>query len=207
MSKANESFKPDFLIEDSLIAQGFGVIAGTDEAGRGPIAGPVVSAAVVLNPQDIPEGLNDSKKLSPKRREAMFDRIMSTALAVGVAEVSAGEIDRINIRRASLESMRLAVTRLAVQPHHVLVDGDSVPPGLEMAATAVIKGDARSLSIAAASIIAKVTRDRIMEQACRTWPGYGFSRHAGYGTAEHLAAIEALGPTPIHRMTFRPLCR
>lgn len=186
------------------MSRGFDPVAGTDEVGRGPLCGPVVSAAVILDPANIPEGLHDSKKLSKKRREELFEAILATS-TVAVASISAREIDRTDIRRASLESMRRAVAALAVRPAHVLVDGNALPPGLGVPATAIVKGDARSVSISAASIVAKVIRDRAMAEACLQYPGYGLSKHAGYGTPEHLEAIASLGPTPIHRMSFKPL--
>ena len=199
-----ESFTPDFSFEVALIGKGARLVAGTDEVGRGPLAGCVLSAAVILDPERIPQGLNDSKKLSAKRREELFEEICATA-TVSYASVSAYEIDQTDIRKASLESMRLAVARLEKRPDHVLVDGNAIPPNLGIPATFIIKGDARSASISAAAIVAKVVRDRMMKEACLQYPGYGFSKHAGYGTAEHLEAIARLGPTPIHRMSFRPL--
>ena len=191
---------PDFSIEDSYP----GPIAGVDEAGRGPWAGPVVAAAVVLARGDVPAGLDDSKKLSAKRRAALFDKIMEQAW-VGVGIGSVEEIDRINIARANDLAMERAVRALDVAPVFLLIDGRWVPPALCGQAEAVVKGDARSLSIAAASIIAKVTRDRIMADLDRECPGYGWSRNQGYGTAEHTAALERLGVTPHHRRSFRPV--
>lgn len=196
---------PDFSFEAALLGRGALHVAGTDEAGAGPLAGSVVAAAVVLDPQRIPAGLNDSKKLTAKTRERLFDEILSAALAIGVASVSAREIDRTDIRKARLEAMRRAVAALCVAPGHVLVDGNASPSGLRVPHTCLVKGDSRSVSIAAASVVAKVLRDRAMAEADRHYPGYGFARHSGYGTAEHLKAIAALGPTPLHRMTFRPL--
>ncbi|ORE97633.1 ribonuclease HII [Aurantimonas sp. 22II-16-19i] len=195
---------PDFERERQLISLGQRFVAGVDEAGRGPLAGPVTAAAVILDPDDIPDGLDDSKALTAERREELFVRILQTA-TVASACASAAEIDRYNIRGATLIAMRRAVAALGVAPDHVLVDGRDVPPGCRCQASAVIGGDAASLSIAAASIVAKVVRDRMMRRACLAFPGYGFSEHKGYGTAAHLAAIAANGPSPLHRMTFSPL--
>jgi ribonuclease HII len=179
-------------------------VAGVDEAGRGPLAGPVVAAAVILDWNAIPGGLNDSKALSAKRREKLFQEIMDTAI-VSIASSSATEIDRTNILKASLDAMRRAVAGLAIQPGFVLVDGRDMPEGLACPGRSIIKGDARSQSIAAASIIAKVMRDRMMAQAHDQFPAYGFDRHSGYGTAQHLEAIRQFGPCPLHRMSFIPL--
>lgn len=196
---------PDFSIETALIAQGSGPVAGTDEAGRGPLAGPVMAAAVILDPQQIPAGLDDSKRLTERRREALFDAIVEQAHAVSFAWVAAPGIDRLNIRQASLEAMRRAVVSLSILPRHVIVDGRDVPPGLPCPATALVKGDARALSIAAASIVAKVARDRMMQRCDVSLPGYGFAAHKGYGSAMHVEAIRRLGPTLLHRLSFEPL--
>jgi len=179
-------------------------VCGVDEVGAGPLAGPVLAAAVILDPDRIPSGLNDSKKLSPKKREQCFETILQTA-TIAFASVSAREIDRTDIRKARMTAMTRAVKGLAITPAHVLIDGNLIPDDLDLPSTAVIKGDSKSVSIAAASIVAKVVRDRCMARACTIYPGYGFSNHAGYGTADHLKAIVALGPTPLHRMSFRPL--
>lgn len=195
---------PDFSMEGAARRRGLWPVAGTDEAGRGPLAGPVVAAAVVLDPDNIPPGLNDSKQLSAARREALFALILQSAV-VSVASSSPGRIDVIDIRKASLDAMRRAVAGLEVAPKLVLADGRDVPPGLCCAASAVVKGDARSLSIAAASIVAKVMRDRMMARADATFPGYGFAIHAGYATEVHRKAIQAIGPCRLHRMSFRPL--
>ncbi|MDO6962638.1 ribonuclease HII [Rhizobium alvei] len=195
---------PSFRFEEAARLDGFRIIAGTDEAGRGPLAGPVVASAVILDPANVPEGLNDSKQLSAEKRAQIYDGILATA-DVAVVSVSAATIDRTDIRKASLLAMRRAVESLTRRPDFLLVDGRDVPPGLPCMGRAVIKGDALSLSIAAASIVAKVTRDRMMEEAGRLYPRYGFERHAGYATAEHRKAIEKFGPCPIHRMSFRPL--
>ncbi len=194
----------DFSLELAARSAGHWPVAGTDEAGRGPLAGPVVAAAVILDADNIPNGLNDSKKLSLKQREILFEMIMATA-HVSIASSGPRLIDEINILRASLDAMRRAVAGLPVKPAHVLVDGRDVPKGLSCSGKAVIKGDSRSVSIAAASIIAKVTRDRMMERAGLVYPAYGFAKHAGYGTKQHRDAIVTDGPCPLHRMSFRPL--
>ncbi|MBL0370753.1 ribonuclease HII [Rhizobium sp. KVB221] len=199
-----EAPRPTFLIEEGLMRDGYEMVCGLDEAGRGPLAGPVVASAVILDPHNIPDGLHDSKQLTAARREHLFELILASA-EVAVASVSPAEIDRTNILRASLEAMRRAALSLHRRPHFALIDGRDVAPGLPCPAKALIKGDARSLSISAASIVAKVTRDRIMSAAGKTFPGYGFELHAGYGTQVHRDAINALGPCAIHRMTFRPL--
>ena len=182
---------------------GFMPVAGVDEAGRGPLAGPVVAGAVILDPARIPEGLNDSKQLTATRRDALYAEILATS-DVSVASLSAGSIDRVNILRASLEAMRRAVASLPRTPRFVLVDGRDVPVGLACPGRALVKGDARSFSIAAASIVAKVTRDRMMQAAGISYPQYGFEQHAGYATRVHRAAISEHGPCPIHRITFSP---
>jgi ribonuclease HII len=180
-------------------------VAGVDEAGRGPLAGPVVAAAVILDPGGRWDGLNDSKQVSAENREALYARVICEARAFAWAVVGPRTIDRLNIRRASLEAMRRAVARLRVTPSLVLVDGHESVPGMTLPQQAVIGGDATMLSIAAASILAKVVRDRIMERLDRVWPGYGFARHKGYGTAEHLDAIARLGPCRLHRYSFTPV--
>lgn len=195
---------PDFLHEQKLIARGYKHVAGMDEAGRGPLAGPVVAAAVILDPANIPDGLNDSKTLSAKRREQLFEEILAAAV-VGIAVSSAIEIDRTDIRKASLRAMVRASQALAVKADYGLVDGRDIPPGLACHAMALIKGDARSQSIAAASIIAKVCRDRMMIRAAEIYPAYSFEKHKGYGSVLHIEAIKRHGPCPLHRMSFRPL--
>nr|WP_245396655.1 ribonuclease HII [Jiella sonneratiae] len=187
-----------------MLGLGRRFVAGIDEAGRGPLAGPVTAAAVILDPNDIPDGLDDSKALTAERREALFVKILATA-TVASACASAAEIDRFNIRGATLIAMRRALAALGAAPDHALVDGRDVPPGCPCEASAVIGGDAACLSIAAASIVAKVVRDRMMRRACLAFPGYGFSRHMGYATAAHLEAIALLGPSPLHRMSFSPM--
>ncbi|MEI6574096.1 MAG: ribonuclease HII [Alphaproteobacteria bacterium] len=201
--KMTRQSAPDYSREALYQARGLGPVAGVDEAGRGPLAGPVVVAACILDPDAIPEGLNDSKKLTSARRTILFDRIRATSQSA-IVIISARVIDETNIRAATLKGMVEAVHALPVKPGAVLVDGRDWP-NMPCVGEAVIKGDALSLSIAAASILAKVTRDRLMHQANTFWPGYGFDHHAGYGTATHLEAIAKHGPTPIHRMSFAPL--
>ena len=204
---------PDYALETRLAALHGGPVAGVDEAGRGPWAGPVVAAAVVLDPTRLPSALlsrlDDSKALKPAAREAILAELQEAAsrglarLGVGRAEVE--EIDRVNILQASLAAMGRAIATLTgPAPAAVLVDGNRLPQ-LTCPAEAVVKGDARSLSIAAASIVAKVTRDREMAALAARFPGYGWERNQGYGTAEHQAALEALGVTPAHRRSFRPV--
>jgi ribonuclease HII len=176
-----------------------------DEAGRGPLAGPVVAAAVVLAPDRRWDGLDDSKKLAPDVREEIFARVLNEARAFSWAVLGPRAIDRSNILRASLEAMRRAVGRLRIAPDLVLVDGDYPVPGIVCHQRAVVDGDARLLSIAAASVVAKVVRDRIMGRLDRVWPLYGFARHKGYGTPEHLAALASHGPCPLHRYSFAPV--
>ncbi len=182
---------------------GFSAIAGVDEAGRGPWAGPVVAAAVVLNPDDFPDGLNDSKKLTEARREALFDAIHACA-HVGIGIADEAKIDELNILHASLAAMADAVENLPAAADFALIDGNKLAP-LPCPGKTVVKGDGKSLSIAAASIIAKVTRDRMMRDLAETYPGYGFERHKGYGTAQHQSALAELGPCPHHRKSFAPI--
>ncbi len=195
---------PDFQVEAGLLARGVWPVAGIDEAGRGPLAGPVAAAAVILNPRQIPGGIHDSKLLSAAAREEVYTLIMGQALAAAVAFTSAAEIDRINIRQAVFCAMRRALTALTLAPRHILIDGNDMPPGLPVPAETVVKGDASIASIAAASIVAKVTRDRLMRRFGGVYPAYGFALHFGYATEAHLAAIAAHGPCPLHRMSFRP---
>ncbi len=195
---------PTFRLERALLRQEIWPVAGMDEAGRGPLAGPVAAAAVILDPRSIPMGLNDSKLLSPAAREDVFEEIVARALGIGVAFASASEIDVLNIRQATFLAMRRALGGLALAPIRVLVDGNDLPPGLACKGETLVKGDARSASIAAASIVAKVTRDRMMRRLCPLYPAYGFSRHAGYATRAHLDAIVRHGPTPYHRLSFAP---
>ena len=176
-------------------------ICGVDEVGRGPFAGPVMAGAVIL-PKDCEIlYLNDSKKLSPKRREALYDEILGKAVAWSVARVEPERIDEINILQATFEAMREAVSKLQIRPDIILVDAVHIPD-IDIPQESIVKGDAKSLSIAAASVVAKVTRDRIMEEYAETYPGYGLERNMGYGTEEHRKALKSLGATPIHRKTF-----
>ncbi|PWR23535.1 ribonuclease HII [Zavarzinia compransoris] len=180
-------------------------VCGIDEAGRGPWAGPVAAAAVIWPAGAVPPvGITDSKKLSAAARDRLFDAILAGA-QVGIGEASVEEIDRLNILRATMLAMARAVAALPVVPGHALVDGNRLPPDLPCPATALVKGDSLSLSIAAASIIAKVHRDRIMAAADLRFPGYGFARHMGYGTPEHHEALQRLGPTSFHRTSFSPI--
>ncbi len=198
-----EPIRPTFRRERAALKRGIWPVAGCDEAGRGPLAGPVVAAAVVLDPKRIPRGLDDSKKLTAERREALYERICATA-QVSVAFGSRARIDRDNILRASLWALARAVLALPVRPQLVLVDGrDRIDAGCDC--EAVISGDALVLSIAAASIVAKVVRDRLMVQVGAAHPGYGFERHMGYGVPEHAAALVRLGPTVHHRRSFAPV--
>ncbi|NVN98471.1 MAG: ribonuclease HII [Geobacteraceae bacterium] len=196
--------EPRNMLEFESVArrQGFQFIAGIDEAGRGPLAGPVVAAAVILPDGLMLAGVDDSKKLSESRRNALFEIIMKEALTVGVGISPPCLIDRINILQATLRAMESAVANLSASPDCLLIDGIS-KTSLNIHQKTIKKGDSLSLSIASASIIAKVTRDRMMEDYDRVYPGYGFAGHKGYGAASHMAAIAALGPSPIHRLTFR----
>jgi len=195
---------PDFSIEQLSIDNGLPVIAGVDEVGRGPLCGPVTAAAVILDPANIPEGLNDSKKLTAKRREVLYDILLGCA-QVSIAHASVEEIDELNILRASHLAMERAVAGLARKPDHVLIDGNMIPRGLDISAQAVIKGDAKSVSISAASIMAKICRDRLMVDLAQQYPGYGWEKNAGYPTAVHLKALQQLGVTPHHRRSFKPV--
>jgi ribonuclease HII len=199
-----EETAPTFAIEEALMRDGYARIVGLDEVGRGPLAGPVVACAVVLDPGNIPVGLNDSKQLSLAERERLYAEVLATA-DVAIASVSALGIDQTDIRKASLEAMRRATLSLCRRPDFAVIDGRDVPPGLPCPGKAFVKGDSRSVSIAAASVVAKVTRDRMMEAAGLVHPGYGFEKHAGYATVVHRRAIIELGPCSLHRMSFRPL--
>lgn len=195
--------RPSFRRERAAMKRGVFPVAGCDEAGRGPLAGPVVAAAVILDPERIPRGLNDSKKLDAEQREKLYARICATA-QVGIAFGSRARIDRDNIRQASLWALSRAVLALPVRPRLVFVDGiDRIEVPCEC--VPVVSGDALVLSVAAASIVAKVTRDRLMVQVGAAHPGYGFERHMGYSVPEHFRALAALGPTVHHRRTFAPV--
>ncbi|MGE0023543.1 MAG: ribonuclease HII [Hyphomicrobium sp.] len=195
---------PTFELEAAELTLAGGPIAGIDEAGRGPWAGPVVAAAVVLDPDRIPQGIDDSKALDPEERERLYARIMATAIAVGVGIGEVDRIERDNILAATMWAMAEATSQLACRPRLALIDGNRAPR-LRCEARTIVKGDAKCLSIAAASIIAKVTRDRMMIALAREVPGYGFERHKGYGTPEHRAALIRLGLSPHHRRTWKPV--
>jgi ribonuclease HII len=203
-SDQNERQRISMLLgyEKSLWDSGLTDVAGADEVGRGPLAGPVV-AAVVIFPQDVfIAGINDSKKLTAKRREELFNKIYENSRQFGVGIVHNTEIDRINILKATHLAVRKALGRLSVQPQHVLIDGKGLPE-ITISQTAIIEGDRKCFSIAAASIFAKVVRDRLMIAYDRIFPDYGFARHKGYGTRRHVEAIQKYGPCPIHRRSFK----
>ena len=188
--------------EHAAMEEGFSLICGVDEAGRGPLAGPVCAAAVIQPPDLELEGLNDSKKLSEKRREALYPLICEQALAYGIAFASEQEIDELNILQATFLAMRRAVEQLGQKPDLALVDGNREPDFGDIPVRTIIKGDSRSANIAAASILAKVTRDRFMLEQDAVYPQYGFAVHKGYGTQKHYAALREFGPCPIHRRSF-----
>jgi len=194
-----ETSKPNYNLERDI----GGVICGVDEVGRGPLAGPVIAAAVILDPANIPLHLNDSKKLSAKKRQALNDIIIATA-EYAYGEASLEEIDELNILHASLLAMSRAVANLPRKVDHVLVDGNKLP-ALDAPATAVIKGDQKSVSIAAASIIAKIKRDFLMKNLAKMHPEYGWERNSGYGTREHMEALSLVGPSRFHRKSFAPI--
>lgn len=192
---------PTFELEKQKISEGYKVICGCDEAGRGPLCGPVVAAAVIL-PTDITiEGLDDSKKLTEKKREALYDIIIENALAYGIAEASPEEIDEINILNASMLAMQRAIDKLSISPDCALIDGNC-NRGFSLPAFPIVKGDSKSMSIAAASILAKVTRDRMCATLHEAYPMYGIAKHKGYPTKDHMDAVRTHGPSPIHRKTF-----
>jgi ribonuclease HII len=197
---------PHYIFESRALKTMAGPICGVDEAGRGPLAGPVVAAAVIFERKRIPKGLNDSKQLSAEDREGLYPRILEMALAVGVGEASVDEIDLVNIRQATHLAMARAVRALATAPMFARVDGNDAP-ALPCPCDTIVDGDARSVSIAAASIIAKVTRDRMMVALHEAHPGYGWFTNKGYSTEEHLAALNRLGPCPHHRRSFAPVYR
>lgn len=197
---------PDYSRETTLIAQGASTVAGVDEAGRGPLAGPVVTAAVILDPHNLPTGLNDSKKLTAAKRDLLFASIMATA-QVGICAAPPSVIEKLNIRGATLWAMRKAVLSLPKHPCHALIDGRDIPPGLPCPADYLIKGDALSLSVAAASIVAKVARDRMCETMDLDSPQFGFAGHKGYGTAAHMEVIRTDGPCAHHRRDFAPIAQ
>ena len=189
--------------EKQLLREGYRFIAGVDEVGRGALAGPVVAAAVILNLDNIPKGINDSKQLTRRQREHLTAEIQARALAISLAQVEPDEIDKVNILRASLNAMFSAVKLLNPPSDYVLIDGNQRISQLSCSQRSVIKGDNLSVSIAAASIIAKVARDKLMQEYDEKYPGYGFASHVGYGTRAHQEALTKLGPSPIHRLTFQ----
>ena len=195
---------PSHATQEGFAWHAPGLIAGVDEAGRGPLAGPVVAAAVILDDERPIAGVDDSKRLSAKQRERLFDVIMGQALCVSIGQASAAEVDTINVLQATLLAMRRAVEGLRLAPIKVLVDGNQLPR-LPMLAEAVVGGDGRVACIAAASIVAKVTRDRLMTELDQTLPGYGFAQHKGYGTAQHMQALKRLGASAQHRRSFAPV--
>ncbi|WP_227269905.1 ribonuclease HII [Roseobacter weihaiensis] len=195
---------PDFRMEEAAMTAGAARVAGVDEVGRGPLAGPVMAAAVILDPDRIPEGLNDSKQLSVKRRGALAEMLHASArIGIGLATVE--EIEQHNILRASHIAMQRAIANLPVLPDHVLIDGSMVPRGLNIPAQPVVKGDTRCVSISAASIVAKIARDRVMVDLAQQHPGYGWETNMGYGSKSHMSALQNLGVTPHHRRTFKPV--
>jgi len=195
---------PDFSYERAAFDRGYTAVCGVDEVGRGPLAGPVTAAAVLLDPNNIPPGLNDSKRLSASQRARLSAEIHACA-RTSIAHANVDEIDDLNILRATQLAMARAITRLSPLADYALVDGNMIPPGLPIPAEALIKGDRRSLSIAAASIVAKQFRDMIMGRLGREYPAYGWKSNAGYGTRAHLDALARLGPTPHHRKSFKPV--
>ncbi len=195
---------PDYSFEGAAHMRGHSLVAGVDEVGRGPLAGPVTAAAVVLDPAHIPKGLNDSKKLSAKRRQALHDELLLCA-DVSIAHASVEEIDELNILRASHLAMERAVAGLKQRPDHLLIDGNMIPRGLSGSCEAIVKGDSRSVSISAASIVAKICRDYVMWDLAQHYPGYGWETNAGYPSKSHKSALEKLGVTPHHRRSFKPV--
>lgn len=196
--------QPDYSLEDAARARGSLIIAGVDEVGRGPLAGPVTAAAVILTPECIPEGLNDSKKLSPKKRQAVEQAIFDNGV-VAIAHATVEEIDSLNILRASHLAMERAVAALDPPPDYLLIDGNMIPRDLTIESEAVVKGDGKSVSIAAASIVAKEARDLLMVDLAQQFPGYGWERNAGYPSKQHREALVELGVTPHHRRSFKPV--
>lgn len=188
--------------DEAIRAEGVSLLCGVDEAGRGPLAGPVFAAAVILRPDAVPEGLNDSKKLSEKKREALFEDICREALAYGIASASVEEIEEYNILQATFLAMRRAVESLSVTPELLLIDGNRTPPGLTVPSRTLVKGDALSASVGAASILAKVSRDRLLMELDREYPQYAFAKHKGYGTALHYEKLAEYGMCPAHRPSF-----
>jgi ribonuclease HII len=198
------SKRPDLRYERRLWKDGIDAVAGVDEAGVGPMAGPVVAAAVVFSPETFIKGVHDSKQLTHEQREELFIPIRERAIAVGIGTASVLEIDRLNIYWATMQASKRALAALGLAPRHVLVDGRLIP-GLKLPQTRIVGGDRKSFCIAAASIIAKVTRDRMMVAYDEQYPGYGFAQHKGYCTNDHMEQLRELGPSPIHRRSFWPV--
>lgn len=193
---------PDYEFEKAAVNSGFSCICGVDEAGRGPLAGPVCAAAVILPEGAVIEGLDDSKKLTEKKREKLYDIIKQTAVAYSVAYGTLEEIETVNILEATYLAMNRAIEGLTVKPDFALIDGNRVPRGIKISCETIIKGDSRSMSVAAASVLAKVTRDRLMLEYDKKYPEYNFKKHKGYGTKEHTELIKQYGPCEIHRLSF-----
>ena len=193
---------PDYEFEKAAVNSGFSCICGVDEAGRGPLAGPVCAAAVILPEGAVIEGLDDSKKLTEKKREGLYDIIKETAVAYSVAYGTLEEIETVNILEATYLAMNRAIEGLNVKPDFALIDGNRVPRGIKILCETIVKGDSKSMSVAAASVLAKVTRDRLMLEYDKKYPEYNFKKHKGYGTKEHTELIKQYGPCEIHRLSF-----
>ena len=193
---------PDYEFEKAAVNSGFSCICGVDEAGRGPLAGPVCAAAVILPAGAVIEGLDDSKKLTEKKRERLYDIIKQTAVAYSVAYGTLEEIETVNILEATYLAMNRAIEGLNVKPDFALIDGNRVPRGIKIPCDTIVKGDSKSMSVAAASVLAKVTRDRLMLEYDKKYPEYNFKKHKGYGTKEHTELIKQYGPCEIHRLSF-----
>lgn len=193
---------PDYEFEKAAVNSGFSCICGVDEAGRGPLAGPVCAAAVILPEGAVIEGLDDSKKLTEKKREGLYDIIKQTAVAYSVAYGTLEEIETVNILEATYLAMNRAIEGLNVKPDFALIDGNRVPRGIKIPCETIVKGDSKSMSVAAASVLAKVTRDRLMLEYDKKYPEYNFKKHKGYGTKEHTELIKQYGPCEIHRLSF-----
>lgn len=193
---------PDYEFEKAAVNSGFSCICGVDEAGRGPLAGPVCAAAVILPEDAVIEGLDDSKKLTEKKREGLYDIIKETAVAYSVAYGTLEEIETVNILEATYLAMNRAIAGLSVKPDFALIDGNRVPRGIKIPCETVVKGDSKSMSVAAASVLAKVTRDRLMLEYDKKYPEYNFKKHKGYGTKEHTELMKQYGPCEIHRLSF-----
>lgn len=193
---------PDYEYEKAAVSSGFNIICGVDEAGRGPLAGPVCAAAVILPEDTVIEGLDDSKKLSEKKRERLYDEITKKATAYCVAYGTLEEIESVNILEATFIAMNRAIDGLKVKPDFAIIDGNRVPKGIKIPCATLVKGDSKSMSVAAASILAKVTRDRLMLTYDEKYPQYNFKKHKGYGTKEHTELLKQYGPSPIHRLSF-----